>query len=252
VRGRVVGLLPVGTQITLDAASDGNWHKVKRIVEGNAVLAPGWVFEPELEATRRISGLVRYQVKEAVSDIEEEIAGQMKGLRMRLAPNGEVMGLLPAGAVLSLGERQGNWAKVIDLDHSAEAKRTAHVPVYKKGWVWLAELEKLASASEYYRVGNRAHDVATSRADGHAVTGINLRLEPNGFLLGLLPRGSALELGRRENQWVQIKTIHEGKPVYNLAWVWVRVFLLSLYFNNLSITCQYNWTSHGLFGINRF
>ena len=220
-RGRVVALLPTGTKIRLDQESDGKWRKVKEIVSGDPVLAPGWVFQPELDTTTGLPGRVVYRVNDTVTDTDNDIAAGMKGLSIRLAPNGRVMGLLEAGTGLTLGERQGNWAKIITIEVNTSAQA-----VYKKGWVWLPELDQLLPGNnrQYYRVGGRANDRATFtriKEDDAVVTGLNMRLEPNGFLMGMLPRGSALELGPREGQWAQIKAIHEGKPVYNTAWVWV-------------------------------
>ena len=218
-RGRVIALLPKGTQVTLDQARDGNWRKIKSIVSGDPVLAPGWVFVAELDEIIGPVASSRYLIKNSVSDTENDIAAGVKGLRVRLAPNGRVIGLLKAGQALTLGERQGNWAKII----ASEADSSA-IPLYKKGWVWLAELDKKPPEKHYYRVSDNASDradFAHSNDNNEVLTGLNMRLEPNGFLLGLLPKGSTLELGISQNQWVKIKAIHEGTPVYNTAWVWV-------------------------------
>ena len=218
-RGKVVALLPKGTKVTLDRANDGKWCKVKSIVTGDPVLAPGWVYEAELAPSIELSGSSRYQVKSTVTDTEADMATNIKGLRIRLSPNGDVIGLLKAGDTLSLGERQGNWAKIIAVENTSHT-----LPTFKNGWVWLPELDRSSSINSYYRVGNAANDradfITNTQAD-EVVTGLNMRLEPNGFLLGLLPRGSALELGVRQNQWGQIKALHEAEPVYNTAWVWV-------------------------------
>ncbi len=218
-KGRVVAMLPRGTQVMLDSARDGQWFKVKRMVSGDPVLAPGWVYEPELTESLGLSGNVRYQVKESVADIDDDIATDLKGLRIRLAPNGSIMGLLKAGDVVTLGERQGNWAKIITAESDSNPE-----PIYKKGWVWMPELDKSVADKPLYRVGNAATDRAdfAKITDGNAVVrGLNMRLEPNGFRIGLLPKGSTLELGARQNQWAQVKALHESKPIYNTAWVWV-------------------------------
>jgi len=99
---------------------------------------------------------------------------------VRAAPNGVLLGRLAPGGRFPVLEAQGQWRKLA-----------------LEGWVWGESLEG---------VSRQGFDLVVS-ADG----GENLRVEPQGRVLGRLEEGTLLHEVERDGRWVR---------VHRDVWIW--------------------------------
>lgn len=201
----VLGLIPRDSMIALQAHT-GRWAKVKQIVSGEALYRPAWVWVAELDAPQEIGR--QFKVRSAVND-SPDFADGARGLNMRFKPAGAIMGLMPKTAIFTLGQIRDSWAEVSSVVEGQA--------LYQDGWVWVPELDALGG--NQYRVGSKAQDIEAGFAAGQV--GIRMRELVSREVIGLLPRGSLVELHAHTNRWAKIRSIKQGNPFYRRLWLWL-------------------------------
>ncbi|PIA73905.1 hypothetical protein CDR19_07010 [Ectopseudomonas toyotomiensis] len=139
----VLALLPKGCKVTL-----GETHSIKSqykrllsIDEGSAIPAlpadtVGWVYEPELTGNT---------VADKATDTEPTLALSHQGLNVRRESNrtGTIIGVLPRGATLKVGEKQrSGYCKVLEVMDYRGVPVLPNGPDGKpQGYVYFDELE---------------------------------------------------------------------------------------------------------------
>ena len=137
---------------------------------------------PELDF---ISGNL-YQVGSKANDEENSFAAGKVGIRMRDLASRAIVALIPRGTQLELEPHHNRWAKVRAI--------TSGEVLYPPAWVWLPELDAPRPQEKTYQASSQAMD-APDFANG--VSGLSMRLQPNGLIVGLLPKGVQVVLSER-------------------------------------------------------
>ncbi|CAA6818702.1 MAG: Unknown protein [uncultured Thiotrichaceae bacterium] len=202
------GLFKKGTQLAL-AENDGKWAKVLRHKGPNPIYDSGWVYVPELE--KQSNG--NYRVGAAAGDVEAGFAPNKVGIRIRHLPSREVLGLIPREAIIALHSHAGRWARVKQMV-SGEA-------LYRPAWVWVGELDAPQAPQEEgrkFKVRSSANDSPDFAA---GVRGLNMRTEPAGDIMGLMPKTATFFIGQIRDSWAEVSSVLEGEALYQNGWVWV-------------------------------
>lgn len=144
----VLALLPRGCTVILGETSSTNprWKKLQSVVGGAAIPslptgAVGWVYSGELTSDT---------VGEKAKDTEPSLTLSHQGLNVRREGKGTgaIIGVLPRGAMLKVGEKQpGGYCKVLEVMEYCGVPALPNGPDGKPlGYVYFDELEAQRSA----------------------------------------------------------------------------------------------------------
>jgi len=145
---QVLALLPKGCTVTLGEASSTSphWKQLMSVDTGAAIPAlpagtVGWVYANELTGNT---------VADKATDTEPTLTLSHQGLNVRSAGNrnGAIIGVLPRGATLKVGEKQpGGYCKVLEVMDYRGACALPNGPDGKPlGYVYFDELDAQQSA----------------------------------------------------------------------------------------------------------
>ena len=179
--GNILGSYPRGTQVTV-LSSDGAWSKVT--VNGQT----GYMSSQWLSKNKPSGG-----GSETPSGSTAYVCTNSRGLNLRDAPNGNILGSYPRGTQVTVLSSSNGWSKV-----TVDGK-TGYMSSQ-----WLSA-EKPSDGGSETPDGSTAYVCTNSR-------GLNLRDAPNGNILGSYPRGTQVTVLSSSNGWSKVTV--DGKTGY--------------------------------------
>ena len=141
------------------------------------------------------------------------------GLRVRAAPkDGAVTALLPKGTKVKVGDADADspaWRKLLSI---LEGSAIPALAGEELGWVYINEMQALASEPDTFLVADDANDAEPTLAPQ---TGLNIRKTGNGKSsdpkIGLLPVGAKCSLKAGTAAYRELLQIVEGQDIAPLS-----------------------------------
>lgn len=139
------------------------------------------------------------------------------GLRVRAAPkDGAVTALLPKGTKVKVGDADADspaWRKLLSI---LEGSAIPALAGEELGWVYINEMQALASESDTFLVADEANDAEPTLAPQ---PGLNIRKAANSgsTITGLLPVGAKCSLKAGTAAYRELQQIVEGQDIAPLS-----------------------------------